>query len=1225
MYVSPKSVRLYVGFGGSGAKSIVAFVKLLAAHEEWGDDSETRFAFVLVDTDKRDLSRYADQIREACRLIGKDPIVRTVQTSRGVPNFQHYAADRLQSAGHDERLQEHWWYGPHDESAPKRAFTAEKLIASPEDGAGQCPPVSTFLAWNNLAKMGEEIESVIEELRRRLTLAVGEQESPILCSFIAGLAGGTGRGCWHMLAFKVREVLANAGKHTLPVGYFFDSSVFQDVMNSNPGLPMKMRVNSLTGISELHAWMCNETDRPDQYNFALPNIDSPRDPSSDLVDVRRLVTDAQGNTLTGVPGQSPVSQAFVLFGGGKAGEPGAPEHYYSVLANAMYARMIDEIASRDINDATAFGGVCGASIVIPINDIKQYVRVYVSRFLPAYYAAPGDTQRIAHWAEWITHDLEAPQNFGYTANSDGNLYERVIADAMASQRQRLIRLEKSMEKATKDYKATADEGKRIDAWVDSKDGKAAIEDISRRLLTTAFFGTQASKDTVGTGGLLRDLGILSQLSRNEFSEIYGGDKDVPEVNCVTDALRRVVLADRLTRKNPNGTTESIDILGFGAKALMANLIAAHLKKLADQVPGAAPNPAGGSRSTSDEVEKARKGFLASGIDANEAGVIMNAAKSRIRMKCMGAAKPVMGRMLHEAADKLQRLATDLKSIVNLMQQQAKDVEEASAATRDRLFWNRQDYDVICSQSAVQLYDGGILAEQRLQPVESDDALSHALVEEMESGANDRFQNAQLNLMRAIRQWLDGDLPGANPNDRRLQVKRLLSKGLESLGGELVLKRKFYVDQFGFYQTIKQLMVDWGREFRRRAGSELDTAKLMSAFRVLFGRDYPFDGDGPVVNEGRDLDEFTTDVCKCMAVELANRCDVLFHVRMRAGQVLAGDQASVVLPAQDRFEDDFASTCSRYALDAKRFEERGHFKAVKTHSRSVRGNPFAMVAYAQRSFPDGTEPGGEGLNRISSLDYHKDPDIAKWLQACEDVDGRSLFANRSSGLHDVQHSYGLGFSSPIFVRNKSLRNVRWRPWALHGEAVANERSTFVLDVIAYALLDEPRSGTMGPALQKVIEQEHWQMPLISLRASSDGTEDQAKKWQFTRAPIRHYMDVRTADHPAAKAGDGYTSIKKLMDALLSGTPNPLIEAIAEEAEIFVKEVLQAHPEEVSAEGALSSMFRELNTDLQVAKEAETGPTADEYRALYDQLIRRVEVLQGMNAAKLLGHFDRRGRV
>ncbi|MSR45385.1 MAG: hypothetical protein EXS15_08585, partial [Phycisphaerales bacterium] len=1043
-------------------------------------------------------------------------------------------------------------------------------------------------------------------------------------SFIAGLAGGTGRGCWHLLAFKVREVLANLGKETMPVGYFFDASVFKEIMTANPGQANKMRVNSLTGISELHAWMANELHQAGPFNYALPNIDSPRDPSSDLISVSRYVSDSKGMVLRGVPGQSPVTQAFVLFAGGKAGDPGSPAHYYKILANAMYARMVDEIASEGINTGQSFGGAGAASIVVPINDIKEYVGAYTAKFLPELYSRSVDTAKIDEWCDRLTRVFEAQTPFAYSPNVDGNIFERVVFAVTSNQAQRMRRLEEAMDPKKRDYKSAHEECKRVDAWASSKDGKVMVEAISQRLIIETFFGSQPSKDAVGTGGMLREVRVLGQLARNEYAAVYGGDQDIPQIKCTTEAYKRMIMAQTLSIANPNGTTDELDISGYGSKAELATKISKRLKELAKRVPAANATVS----SATAEFENARKGFLQSGINVNESSLIIDAAKSRGRMQCMGVAGPFFQKVLNETADRLDRLASDLSQVVTLLVEQSKESEKSCGASRDRLFWTSDDFRRICDQSADQLYTGSILAQQQLQPVADDVVLDAALVRAIGLGSNERFQVAQSEFGSKLDRWLAGDVDGADRNERRREVRRLLTKGMEGLGRELVLMPSFYVEKFGFFGVMRGLLEAWGAEFRRRAGSEQDTQKLKASFRVLFGCDFEFDKDGVVQKSGEELIQETKRVCQCLSVELANRCDVLFHKKLRAGSVQHGDSASVVLPAQDRFDEEFVSQAHEYAIASGRFPEAGFFKVCQTFRKNARGNPFVMLAYAQLAF-DWKSNAGSGLSAVASLDYYRDPATARWLAACEDERGLSVFCQDSEVLPNAGESYGLGYSSPIFVRKGLLRDLRWRPWLTHGAAVANERSSFVWDAIAFAMLDEPiaegLTEAIGSAVRAVTDAESWQMPLIALRSALDGSETQEKKWQFARSPFRNNMGLREASHPACKAGDGFTSIKKLHDALTSSHPNPVVEAIATEAVMFIKDVLLSHKEQVSAEGALTAMFRQLGTELQKAKEAETGHTQIEYQAMYGQLISRVEALQKKSPSELQGHFERRGRI
>ncbi len=1204
---SQTPVRLYVGFGGTGAKTLLAFVENLAHHGEWGEASDTHFAFILVDTDRGDMEKYGSKIRDVCRRIGRDPIIKTCRTSEGVPSFQHHVARVFEAANHDPRLKDFWWYDAHG------PFTAERMAASPEEGAGQCPLVSTFLAWKNLDKMGETVKEAVEQLQRRVTLMGGRQDWQLQTTFITGLAGGTGRGCWHLLSAKIRQVLKEIDLETLPVGYFFDSSVFSEIMNRDSGQALKMTVNGLTGFSEVIGWMRNEFE-PDPFNFALPNIDRPRDTGADLIDVKRIITAPNGTVLKRVPGQSPITQAWFVFGAGKAGRPGNPEHYYRIVANAMYARLVSEIASG-ANNRGAVGGIGAASIYIPINDLKEYVSQYVSKFLPEMLAKSVDITAVDRWQDLLTDSLKAPSPFTYAPKSDGALIEQIIAGIKASQAQRLKLLAESIDK--KDYRKTEAECRRLEGWANSPEGKTIIKQITERHLTAHFWGNQASPAVAGTAGLLRDLSAISNLSEKEFFQIYGGDKEVKQVNPVSSAFQRLVMRSELKWAKPDGTFERIDLKGYGTKASLARKLADRLADLASKVPGA-PG-ATGEPSLTELFTKARRGLFQGGIDVNEAGMMNERAESIVRKNCMGEVQKVLKTTINQAVDELKRVASDMEMIVLHLLECANRTRKEVETKRQDLFWNDQDFMSVLSSQAENVFRGNLLAEDRLQPVENDASLEKELTAMAESASNQRFEDGCGQFNNDLRNWILAASSDADQAERKRELRRMIDKKITELSKELVLPSQFYVENFGFFAVVRNLLVTWGKEFAKRAAVEGDMVKLKRRFKVQFGCDYKMDRDGVVQLRDEALDLRTKEVCEFMAVGLANRCDVLFEGKREAGPV-GDDKVEIVLPSEECFSAEFSEKVKQLADQVGLFVKPGSLTVISTYKMDAMNNPFLMLGYAQEAFAGWAK--GD-LANLASLNYWKQPETTRWLEACEDENGKSVFTHDNEVLPNSESSFGLGYVCRAFVTNEQLRNSRWRPWAKYGATQANAEQDFLLDVLAYSLLDEP--STDNGALLGVNEKEQWNMPLINLRGADNQKEGQAKKFEYSRCAFRVYIGRRSADAPAFKAGDGYTSIKKTLDAF-AGKDNPLIKTIAEEAALYLKEILPAHGEDgVDANGALKSMFRELISRLQLIMDAETGPTQAEYQKLFARLIRRCESLSAMTCQQLQGHFDRLGRV
>jgi hypothetical protein len=1201
-------VRLYIGFGGSGLKTILEFVETLTQHGEWAEEVDTRFAFILADTDRNDLAKYSARIQEQVRRIGKDPIVKTIRTSEGITNFQHYVASRLARADHHKRLREHWWY------SGEVPFTAENLTGSPEDGAGQCPLVSTFLAWNILERMGKEVLDAVVELKRRITLEGAPQDWTIHPTIIAGLAGGTGRGCWHLLALKVREALFRAGHHTMPVGYFYDTSVFGEVMATSQGQANKMRINSLTGVSELAGWMRNETHRPSPVNFQVPSLDRPADDGADLIDVRRIIAGPRGEELRGVPGQSPLAQAFVVFAGGRAGRPGSAEGCYKVVANAMYARLVREVASRAINSA-AFGGIGAASIEVPINELRTYVKGYVSKFVPALLSQRLAVSELDQCVTYLTSQLCTPTPFTYSPRSDGALLERILASVLASAGPQLRRLKEQMEQ--KEYTEAKRSVETLDSWATKPLSVSSIKTDAERQLVSLFWGTQAGRDTLGHGGLLRELGALDQLHGNEYAAIFGGgDGAIPRLNPVAEAFRRLLMRKNMTLRHKDGTSTQLDLTGFGTKAELAQKLADKLSEIAKALPGA-PSGSNGEPAL-PTFEKARSGLLSRGIDAGEQSEINEAATRRVRMTSMGPIKEVLQVTLNQAADELKVLAREFGLVVTVLSDAADAAAKELTAPRDHLFWTAEDFKKVLSDSADSLFSARLLSEQRLEPVADDAALEEALKGQIQHGSNERFE-AQLTQFQArLEEWVRAASTDTDPADRHRVLRRMADKAIHELADNLVLPRKFYVDRFGFFATVQGLLKEWGHEFRRRAGSDVDTARLKAAFRVRFGRDYPHDRLGPLELQGDELNALTVDTCAAMAVHLGNRCDVLFEARRGDAAVVQDDVVAVIAPAEERFNDSFKSVAETRAVEERLFRGRGSFALHPSFERHAFGNPFLMIAYAQENFPDWSKD--EGIDRVESLGYHRDPGTTRWLEACEDPSGRSYFTSDEDALPNARESYGLGYVSRSFVANETLRSLRWKPWARAGAAAHDRHLAFVYDTVVFALMDEPH-GALRDTLDQLLTDAGWAIPILMLRDPAGQPQD--KKWQFTRCAFREHLGEWAANNPVFKAGDGYSSIGKLVDAL-SGERNEIVEAIAAEASHFLKSILPVHAEQLSADKAIKDMLRDVAVRIERARDQETGPMRDAFVAQYTQLLARIEFLASKTCAQLQEHYERRGR-
>jgi Tubulin like len=1196
--------RLYVGFGGSGLKTLAAFVKTMVAHRERSAELDTRFAFILVDTNKGDLETYTKQIRENCRQLGRDPIVLSVQTSQGITDLSSFVANKLNDAGHDQRLRDAWFY------QGDTPFTAERFKGIPEDGAGQCPQVSSFLAWARMPELEASVNEAVEKLQIRGTLAEGTQDWMLRVHYVAGLAGGTGRGCWTHLAFKVRETLLKADIPCLPMGYFYDASVFGEIMAKDRAEANKMRVNALTGLSELAAWMRND-DAQDPYVFRLASLERPRDLESDVLNVERITKGRRG-----VKGESPVAQAFVVFGKGKAGSPSRPERYYQIVGNALYLRLVSEIAGGAVN-GESFGGLGAASISIPILEIRDYVAQYVKKFLPEQFAASMESASAREWAGLLLAPVDF-KGFSYGAKSDGKILERVLAGVLAVQAGRFNRLDGVLK--NKKYKEAETLAKQIDDWAESTSGAVAIREIAKQLLVESFWGTQASPDSTGIGGLIRDFGMEFELSEEEYGRIYGSQdgSGVERSNPVARALALLVMRASLNATLSDGQVKSIDLSGFGAKQQLASELSRQLQQLAQSVPGVPTGlDAVGTRRANEALAQARKGLFSSKVDDAERAEIIDVAKARVRIRSMGAVQDEVRRTLYQAADELRSLANDLGTVVDELSTKAKNMTAELAASRDRLFWTDDDFKKALDDEGDGRFSAQMLADQRLEPVANDEALQEALLGAMRDSSNDSVERAAGEFVRGLRDWVESAATATDVGDRRRRLRRLIDRGVEDLSRDLLLPQGFYQRNFGFFATVRGLIAEWGRRLSERKGVEHEMTRLKDAFRIQFGIAYPFESDAPAELSGEELDQFAVRACRAMAVALGTRCDVLFEEEGGRQGVRESDVVRVVLPTEDRFDDRFASEADDDAKHGGQFRTLGSFKACVTFKKEAGGNPYAMFAYAQKNFPNWRDDAG--LDRVTSLSYHKNPDTHRWMEACEDPSAWSYFEFNDDRLPHASGSFGLGFTFPVFVKDKKLKGLRWKPWLKHGETVTSARESFLYDALVYALMDEPE-GDAGSSLMRVNKLEGWDQPVLRIKLPSDGKPG---SWEFCRSAYRDNFGRRMPNHPAFKGGDNYSSVRKMIEAL-RGDGNPALEAIADEATVYFRDVLAAHPEDVDAAAAVLSLCRDVRARLEEARASQTGHTQKEYQELYGQLIARVDELGKKSPEALAEHFRRRGR-
>jgi hypothetical protein len=357
---------------------------LLAEDPYWRHRIARDIYYVLLDTELAMIDEFESTVNR--QLAGVDkPLMWSLRVAQGhvilQPLVKKHFVDPFkkdeepETRRGKERLFNHWW--SHDEFG---VFTAPKVKPLTQ-GAGQCPAVSYFLTWHNLLKVEDVFARLINELVGRRSVGGEDPLAELNFCIVAGLAGGTGRGAWQLIAFKVRELLTAKYGIPAPVAYLFDSGVFENIYRRHPRQEVPMKVNSLTGVSELSVWMENlKTAGRPVFEYQLPSMDKPADEQMDVLNIDlNLDTSAA----------APVDNAVLIFGGNQLAVLANNMQYHEMVGTGLYAALSrSSIESQRINERPAYQSLGTATFEVNAVTLRGYFeglsRIQALRMLAAH-------------------------------------------------------------------------------------------------------------------------------------------------------------------------------------------------------------------------------------------------------------------------------------------------------------------------------------------------------------------------------------------------------------------------------------------------------------------------------------------------------------------------------------------------------------------------------------------------------------------------------------------------------------------------------------------------------------------------------------------------------------------------------------------------------------------------------------------------------------------------
>jgi len=500
---------LYFGFGGSGIKTLMSLNALLAEDPVWRYRARDDVYYVIADTETDQIEKFKrDYQRKFGRETGGNLL--SIDLAQGLttlgPRVHRYFVEPFASKTDPKteaaknRLYEHWWVMP--DGVP---FTAP-MVRNLKDGAGQCPPASFFLAWSYLHLFERHLEGFVSSIQR----ARASHENPdplkdLRVHVVASIAGGTGRGCWVPLAFKLRKILLDKGAQPSPEAYLFDASCFSELFSTSRDQETRLKVNALTGLSELSAWMSGVgTDlRLPAYRYFLPSQQHPGEESQDVLSTR-------------VPGHeelvSPADRIFLIFGNSQVGGLGKSDAYFEMAGKALYTKLtLSQVKGGQVNEHDAYRSVGALTFEINAGRLRRYFENLARIRFAKQLAEPDEdlAEKVAN--EFIAAmglDFHVRQKEDIVQDPEGNLLQRACHELL---KLREDGIRQARGELNQDYEYGRDAVR--DAIAPSpRAAAAAVEEALKTMPTLGNRLKDAVKSAYGEGkGSFRSLAAVSRL------------------------------------------------------------------------------------------------------------------------------------------------------------------------------------------------------------------------------------------------------------------------------------------------------------------------------------------------------------------------------------------------------------------------------------------------------------------------------------------------------------------------------------------------------------------------------------------------------------------------------------------------------------------------------------------------------------------------------------------
>jgi hypothetical protein len=1049
------AANIYLACGGSGIKTLKALTELMGQDPVFRHAFKNDIYYIAVDTDKKELLGLQEH---TFSLVpgSNEGNVMAVQISANVQTMAPAILDVLQKiegfekgtsprAEAEDRFKDHWWFNGDD-----NPFTPPTTL-EPQKGAGQCPPVSFFLAWKQLPKITEQLKGIFADIikkrggdekgKAKRTLPLDDLNVHV----IAGLAGGTGRGCWEVLAFKLGEVLRKQFGGQLNIkAVLFDASVTENVKeNKIPETSLATKINALTGISQISLWEQVSThkqqlgnrlkkegeefeERWNELIYRLPSLENLADIESDVLQVHDAETPTDAERRVGIGAESPASSVCLIFSENDRAVLDSHEDYYEMAGRALYAQLKFSMVGRSVvNYKSFFNSIGGASIEVPSAKIQDYLEAN-SRvsFLESLSDIPDV---VAPALEEAMNKIKPATGFGEndgyencvpgpgTRDEELSLWQRCVKRLLDARSANWSQLEADLVKG----KNLADLLNSLQnyAMVGDEEINIAVGDTLRSLLP------ETTLQTVNT-----DTGL--EVLRPYLEKIYYRGASTKE-------------------ERGNSRQRNLQGISKFCESLDAAIDSA-IRSLPEKVRFGEDKPI----ETVFETAKKRPLVIA-GRPFDEADIIAlrQAADAQLLRNTYPQLKDAFSASLRAFFAPAKVVSGNAEAILDICREVQSDVGKELAEEWDvgdgsfakchqEVFSDPNEPDRgLDHEDAQRFY------KRVLKPALSREAV-HALCVDTKSlnlGDPEEMEKVDEQLLNNALSSSFGDGEGRD--------KIGFAKNLDArLKRAITIKSDLVKERFNLNETLDTLRKAWAARLPKVRHDNDDLEKALHTFQSLFGR-------RPQEKMGEFDVGSTEELLKDMTASLASTTTAYWKLKDSNSS-----QRSVFIFLPKQAGDFQKDEWDKYLA------ERMPPGVEPSVAQGEKGeaNPFAIVAFAIESTNKGTPDNPHGsLDNIISLNYWRETSVVRHLQRAEEKSGaNALFNPVLPGMN------GSTFHDPIYVVNEVYARLRWRPWYERkaSAAAADEAEDGAIKALIYMFMEPV--GEIGNLAQA----SGWKFPL-----------------------------------------------------------------------------------------------------------------------------------------------------